>query len=908
MGSYSRAKYVTQSTDFPRSADSKSVSASYATFADLPASSTTIGNTAFVVATNKLYIWSGVGWYLVAEVTNASPSAISGVDGSYSLAIDGTATTITAVSTDPEGFALTWSYGVTSGSLAVTPAASAIAVVNNGSGAYTLSGGATGDNSNVDIVVGQTVNFTVNASGHPFYIRDSDGGANVSSPAATGQGAISGVVSWTPNTAGTYYYQCGIHSAMIGTITVGAATVSATVSQADNVFTITPSTNAAAANTFSLTFNVTDGLNGSVSAVSAFTLSFFVTNSRYTALSVKATSTGSNQTFDDASASNHTITVNGDPTASTFSPYRHGGYATYFDGTDDYLDTGTNIHDGIGTGDFTCEGWFYLENYTSHRGIFGSGSTDGNDEFTLLVLANGLLYFDWGDALSDYIQASSVTPLNVWNHVAITRSGTSLNLWLNGTSIVSGTTSADIGGSSSFKVGWGRQYLFQGYIRDVRVVIGTAVYTSAFTPPTAPLTAITNTEFLLSDLPYFKDQSTSNHTITVNGNASLKPKSLFDTGAYSEVSHGASVYFDGTGDYFNLNGDAEFAFGTNDFTVEFWVYLTALNGSLTMFCDFRGSSGNGLYTALFLNTDNTLTYWHQSASRITSTATIPLNAWSHIALTRSGYDVKLFINGQQEGSTFTNSLSQLVGTNAPSFGNDVSASFALIGHMSDIRILNGTAAYTSNFTPPTAPLTAITNTKFLLNPETSISDLSQSSTITCFSNTATSTTQAKFSNTRSIYGDGSGDYVSMPIDPIGTDDFTVEAWIYPTSMGSTATAISGATIGGAMGVVMRLDQWFIGNNTTNQMFPSAANKFVVNQWQHIAMTRQGTSLRLFYNGTLFDSGTNSYNLNQTKYVLFAAYTDGSYLSFAGHIQDFRITKGLARYTANFTPPTAELEG
>jgi plastocyanin len=274
MGSYSRAKYVTQSTDFPRSADSKSVSASYATFADLPASSTTIGNTAFVVATNKLYIWSGVGWYLVAEVTNASPSAISGVDGSYSLAIDGTATTITAVSTDPEGFALTWSYAVTSGSLAVTPAASAIAVVNNGSGAYTLSGGVTGDNSNVDIVVGQTVNFTVNASGHPFYIRDSNGGANVSSPAATGQGATSGVVSWTPNTAGTYYYQCGNHAAMVGTITVGAATVSATVAQADNVFTITPSTNTAAANTFSLTFNVTDGVNGSVSAVSAFTLSF----------------------------------------------------------------------------------------------------------------------------------------------------------------------------------------------------------------------------------------------------------------------------------------------------------------------------------------------------------------------------------------------------------------------------------------------------------------------------------------------------------------------------------------------------------------------------------------------------------------------------------------------------------
>ena len=104
-----------------------------------------------------------------------------------------------------------------------------------------------------------------------------------------------------------------------------------------------------------------------------------------------------------------------------------------------------------------------------------------------MVLSNGLLYFDWGNALSDYIQASSVTPLNVWNHVAITRSGTSLNLWLNGTSIASGTTSADIGGSSSFKVGWGRQYLFQGYMQDVRITIGLARYTANFTPPTAEL-------------------------------------------------------------------------------------------------------------------------------------------------------------------------------------------------------------------------------------------------------------------------------------------------------------------------------------------------------------------------------------------------------------------------------------
>ena len=905
MVSYSRAKYVTQSTDFPGSVDSKPITATFATFADLPATSTTVGNIAFVVATNKLYIWSGVGWYLVAEVTNATPSSITGVAGTYDLATDGTATIITAVSTDPEGFALTWSYAVTSGSLAVTPAASAIAVVNNGSGAYTLSGGATGDNSNVDIVVGQTVNFTVNASGHPFYIRDSNGGANVSSPAATGQGATSGVVSWTPNTAGTYYYQCGNHAAMVGTITVGAATVSATVAQADNVFTITPSTNTAAENTFSLTFNVTDGLNGSVSAVSAFTLSFSITNSRYTELSVKATATGSNQTFDDASTSNHTITVAGNSTASTFSPYRHGGYATYFDGTGDYISAADHEDFNMGSENFTAECWIYPTDSPSQPIIMGQWS--GSYSWALETSNNSSRYLRFltnAGSIVDNVSSTAV-PLNQWSHIALVRNGTSFVAYLNGVSVVSSTVTGALANSTdalSIGANASGSYAFQGHISNVRLVKGTAVYTSNFTPPTEPLTTITNTKFLLGNLPYFKDQSASNHTITVGGNTALKPFSLFDNAAYSEASHGAAVYLDGTGDYLSFPDSVDWDFGTGDFTVEGWVNPATDLAANTQFIGFgNGGSDGGNFG--FEGTGQPYVY-HNGYFARTSTA-LTLGSWSYIAFVRSSGTLSCYINGtSQASSSYTLNVG---GTLAPRIGAYSGGQY-FKGHMSDVRVVKGTAVYTSNFTPPTAPLTAITNTKFLLNPETSISDLSQSSTITCFGNTATSTTQVKFLNTRSIYGDGSGDYVSMPIDPIGTDDFTVEAWIYPTSMGSTATAISGATINGALGVVFRKDQWFIGNNSTNQAFTSAANKFVVNQWQHIAMARQGTSLRLFYNGTLFDSGTNSYNLNQTKYVLFAAYTDGSYLSFAGHIQDFRITKGLARYTANFTPPTAELKG
>ena len=153
---------------------SQYVAASVSTLADMDAliaaTGMTVGDQAFVQENNKLYLYNGTGWYLVATVENAQPTTISGVESAYSLANDGTATVITAVSEDPEGFPLTWSYAVTTGSLGST----------------------------------------------------------------------------------------------------------ATVSQTDNVFTITPSTDTANAGEFSITFSVTDGSTGVVSAASNFTLAFSI--------------------------------------------------------------------------------------------------------------------------------------------------------------------------------------------------------------------------------------------------------------------------------------------------------------------------------------------------------------------------------------------------------------------------------------------------------------------------------------------------------------------------------------------------------------------------------------------------------------------------------------------------------
>jgi hypothetical protein len=151
------------------------------TVADLAALGTlsgmTTGDQALVTSNNKLFMYNGTGWYLIATITNASPSAITGVDSNYALATDGTAIVINAISTDPEGAVLTWSSstsglsdiatitqgtGDSSNYFTITPASSD----STSGGTFTLTIAATdGVNGAVNWPIGFTLAFVVDWSG-----------------------------------------------------------------------------------------------------------------------------------------------------------------------------------------------------------------------------------------------------------------------------------------------------------------------------------------------------------------------------------------------------------------------------------------------------------------------------------------------------------------------------------------------------------------------------------------------------------------------------------------------------------------------------------------------------------------------------------------------------------------------
>lgn len=192
------------------------------------------------------------------------------------------------------------------------------------------------------------------------------------------------------------------------------------------------------------------------------------------------------------------------------------------------------------------------------------------------------------------------------------------------------------------------------------------------------------------------DSSSNSQTITLNGSTAISTtQSKFG---------GASIAFDGNRDWLYPSDHTQFIFGTDDFTVEMWVYPTDIS-TFTYFYDSRPFNVNGPYVSIAINNvDGVLFYVANSDLRIRGTTAVTTSTWHHIAVSRSGTSTKMFLNGTQEGSTYTDSTNYttvsgrpLIGAN--SFSNVV---FDLDGYMDDVRVTKGVARYTSNFTPPTA--------------------------------------------------------------------------------------------------------------------------------------------------------------------------------------------------------------
>ena len=621
-----------------------------------------------------------------------------------------------------------------------------------------------------------------------------------------------------------------------------------------------------------------------------------------------------NNTFLDSSGNSFTITRNGNTTQGTFSPFSQTGWGNYFDGSGDYLSVADNAALDI-PGDFTIEFWVNVDSGNTDRaGIIGhrdqSTFTDGTDWVIRVETSAGKIGFGYGSSGVYYDMGSYV--VGEWAHYAITRSGTTIRTFKNGTQVATATSSSTWSSTAEFLIGRNVSgFDYKGFLSNLRLVKGTAVYTSAFTPPTTPLAAISGTSLLTCQSNRFIDNSTNAFAITRNGNTSIQAFSPFNpTAAWSAATNGGSGYFDGSGDYLSVADNVALDAFSGDFTIEFWIYPNSLSGAILA----KGWGGGATVAPyLFLVSGSSILLYSSSdggswnVSLGTAVATnVPTNSWTHIAISRSGSSLRLFQNGAvtntiSTSATLMNSSEELA-IGAASGGYSPMGA----GYISGVRIVKGTAVYTAAFTPPTAPLTAVTNTSLLTNfTNAGIYDATSKNDLETVGNAQISTTQSKFGGS-SMYFDGTNDGLIGPstqLASFGTGDFTVESWVY-------LTTISGAdrylfTTGNGIDTSLRL---YIGSTgevvvyTSFGIRLSSTNPLVVNTWTHVAVRRYNGTLAVYLNGV--QNGTASYSTAidcNGKISVGSDNNGGS--SMIGYLDDFRVTKGIARYTSNFTPPT-----
>jgi hypothetical protein len=636
------------------------------------------------------------------------------------------------------------------------------------------------------------------------------------------------------------------------------------------------------------------------------------------------TNGGQNNTFLDSSSNNFTITRNGNTTQGTFTPYG-SNWSNNFGGSTNYYLT---IPSGqtplnLSTGDFTVECWVNLTDISQYALVLTVGASAwqlGYEPSRKLFVYNG----------GNIMTSSTAITVGTWNHFAWTRSGTTMYLYLNGVQVAtaSNSSSVDLNGAYiAAYAGGTSSYPFYGSISNLRIVKGTAVYTGAFTPPTSPLTAITNTSLLTCQSNRFIDNSSNAFAITVSGSPSVQRFSPFNPSApYAAGTIGGSGYFDGSGDYLTYTGNSSLAIGTGAFTMEFWLYKTVAWGAANYtIMEIRDN-----FTMINLNSGADLHGYLAGSDVGASGTTIGVGQWYHIVMARNGSSsLAIWVNGTRIFSS-TNSTN-VAGTDVSTsyIGSDHAGQTVPACYIADSRIVVGTDVYgvsNSTITVPTSPLTAVTNTKLLCSyTNGGIIDNAMMNDLETVGNAQISTTQSKFGGA-SLAFDGNGDYLTAattPAQQYGTGNFTIEFWFYKTANGSYNYGDStgdfflrigntGFTVNSVVISTNNSQQItaFIGYNGSSWATTIVSSStFSLDTWYHVALVRAGTGSNqttLYVNGTSYGTGTSSTDLTDASFgtaLRIGASSSDRY--YNGYIDDLRITKGIARYTANFTPQTSQ---
>lgn len=645
-------------------------------------------------------------------------------------------------------------------------------------------------------------------------------------------------------------------------------------------------------------------------------------------------------TFYDASPVPKAITTVGNTNIST-TQSKFGGSSGYFDGAGDYL---TIPDDNVFTfdADFTIEAWIYVTSLVTTRTIISQWpyNSAANSAWKLSINTSGKLVFSSciGTTITNLVGVSQTITTNSWTHVAITRSGSDVKLFINGQQ---DSTTGNISGSlnnstDTIKVGVDNTTdvaYFLGYIDTLRISKGLARYTASFTPPTAPFptdwedVADPYYDNVVLHLPMdgpengtsFIDRSKTPNTITVTGNTLLKA-------ALSKFG-GRSCYFDGNGDSLTVVGQAN-TLDTGDFTIEVWIYPTVLSSQKYIIARRHSTLSSNISFGLYIATNNNIIFsWSTNGTIGAGTLLVgvaSLNTWQFITICRSSTTIYTSLNGILGESTST-STSFYASTYNTTVGATNDSGYSFSGYIDSLRITKGTARYTSNFTIPTGPFAIgkpyvadpyASNVKLLLTgsgangTQVFRDESGLNNIVSSISSTATITRNLGRITGGSLYFPTS-QFIKIASSAnlnFNASDFTIDFWGYfpvlPTSTNTLpiltkhfSTIVQTEYKLYLDGTTQTIKFDWSTNGTSYISGPSQSFTWNVG-WTHIAVVRTTTLVKIYVNGVSDTSGTIG---NSALYTGTGDLSIASSIQYASYINNLRITAGTARYTANFTP-------
>ena len=393
-----------------------------------------------------------------------------------------------------------------------------------------------------------------------------------------------------------------------------------------------------------------------------------------------------------------------------------------------------------------------------------------------------------------------------------------------------------------------------------------------------------------------------------NADNTLNRRGLSQQGT---LYYGSALHWQGgSNDFFNLNGTGAFDMGTEDFTIECWARL---NGA--------GSSNASAFFSTAPTTLGTAGYFVFGFYSSTEFGAIGgnwgpdavfdptqfYNKWTHYAVSRNSGTIRVFANGQLMASAADTNNYNI--NNTAKIGQRYynQSAYSLQGQMSDYRIYRGVGKYTENFT--------------VWNPNGSN-----------FTN-APSGGVGKALDTSDYGSWDSGEFIpggqcyGPVIYPPSSDyefdgDFTIECFLRNKNKLSSTDSWSFMTIGDFTDLYIGTSQsgefgsLYINNTSagSSQMTDYKIRYMRYNCWHHFALTREGTTIRMFIDGELCGSFTDGNSIGDASHKIAIGGQISSNkmlmsgnVSFKGNISNLHIVKGTALYTRDFDPPTGPIQ-